>query len=237
MTASGIFINSVKNSSGNSYDGSWNLSKDVQGYYNVLYTHVDDTDVPICYEGVNSLVVIRTSNSVQTVIHFDDLSSDTTTDVETWLEAGLGDLLADIGVTINSATANSGGLTYTLDFDLSVTLKFSATGSTAKYLFGATDLTGTSITISGANINNRPKYLGLCITEATQIFAQAGTNNVNCLISSVDDLVKGTIVYIPTETSSLTIKLVRLNAPDVAVPFSGVWSVVLMKNFNAGFAS
>src|ERR1041385_1889738 len=129
MTSPGIFLNSAKVSSGSIYDGTWILTNEVQGYYNVIYTHLADGDIPICYEGINALVVVRNSNSASTVLHFADLSSDTGSDVETWLETEFGPLTAAIGVTISSATAETDG-TYTLVFDEAVTLKFSATTST-----------------------------------------------------------------------------------------------------------
>ena len=235
MTSPGIFINSIKHSTGYVYDGTWNFSNDVQGYYNVVYTHLGPGDVPICYEGVNALVVIRNSNSASTVIHFDDLSSDTPADVETWLETGFGDLLGDLGVTITSATAVDGGKYYDLVFDLSVTLKFSSSSSSLSKLFGSSDLSGTTIRLSGINIDNRPKFLAVCIQEGSQIYATTDLNNVSCLLSTQDDLVKGAIVYIPNETSSLNIKVVRLNAPSIPVPIDIRWSIILQRTFNSTF--
>lgn len=234
MTSSGIFINSYKKSSGETYDGAWNLSNDVEGFYNVIYTHLEDGDIPICYEGVNALTVVKDSDSSSTVIHFDDLFSDTKADVEGWLEDGFGELNAALSVTVTSATGETDG-SFTVVFSESVTLKFSLGTSTLNKLFGAVNLTGDTINLTGVNINNRPKFIGVCIAEANQIYAQAGTNNVNCLIAAIDELVKGVIVYIPTETSTLNIKLVRLNAPDVACPITFGWNLVLQKNFNAGF--
>jgi hypothetical protein len=235
MTSPGIFISSSKVSSGDIYDGTWNLTNEVQGYYNVVYTHLADGDVPICYQGINTLVVIRNSNSAQTILHFADLSSDTPATVETWLETEFVPLLADIGVTIVSATVQADG-SYTCVFDLAVTLKFSSNTSTLSKIFGRTDLSGTSINLSGVNINNRPKFLGVAISECQQIFASSDASDVNLLISSADDLCKGIIIYIPSETDSLNIQVVRMNAPSVACPITLPWEIVLQRNFNAAFA-
>lgn len=235
MTSPGIILSSTRLSSGEIYDGGFTLSNDVQGYYNVIYTHLADGDIPICYEGINALIVIRNSNSATTTLHFADLSDDTGAAVETWLETEFVPLLAALGVTITSATAESDG-SFTLVFDIAVTLKFSSNTSTLSKIFGKTDLSGTTISLTGININNRPKFLGLAINEANQLFAQSGeSNDINILLSSVDDLCKGVIVYIPNETNLLTTKIVRLNAPNVAVPINFHWDVVLQRNFNAAF--
>lgn len=235
MTSSGIFINSLSYSSGQEYDGKWELSNDVQGYYNVLYTHLDDGDIPIVYEGVNALLVKRNSNNATTVIHFSDLSSDTPADVETWFETDLADLLADIGVTITSATAVNAGESYDLVFDLAVTFMLANGSSTISRLFGDTELSGTTINVSGVHINNRPKFMGVCISECNQIFAQTSSNDMNLLLSAKDDLVKGVIIYIPNETNALNIQIVRVNAPDVACPINLRWSIVLQKTFGSQF--
>ncbi len=234
MTSPGIFIASAKVSSGQSYDGTWVLTNEVQGYYNVIYTHLGDGDVPICYEGINTLIVIRDSNSATTTLHFADLSDDTGSAVETWLEAEFGPLLADIGVTISSATAETDG-SFTCVFDESITLKFSHPSSTLSKIFGKTDLSGTTISLSGVNIDNRPKFLGVAISECNQIFASSESNDINLLISSIDDLCKGIIVYFPNQTDSLNIQVVRMNAPTVSCPITMAWEIVLQRNFNAAF--
>lgn len=234
MTSPGIFINSAKVGSGESYNGTWTLTNEVQGYYNVLYTHLADGDIPICYEGVNALLVIKNSNSASTMLHFADLSSDTGSDVETWLETEFGPLTAAIGVTISSATAETDG-TYTLVFDAAVTLKFSNPNSSLSKIFGKTDLSGTTISLPGVNVDNRPKFLGVCINECNQIFAASESSDVNLLISSIDDLCKGIIIYIPNQTDQLNIQIVRMNAPSVPCPIPMGWEVVLQRTFNQAF--
>lgn len=238
MTSAGIFINSLLNSSGDSYNGTWELTNDVQGYYNVLYTHLDDGDIPIVYEGVNALVVKNNSNSATTVVHFADLSDDTPSVVETWFETELAVLTAALGINIVSATANNGGETYTLLFDADVTFRLSLGTSTASALFGNQDIvsSSSSLTVSGAEINNRPKFLGVCINECNQIYAYSQSSNINCLLSAKDDLVKGIIVYIPNETNNLHIQVVRLNAPSAPCPISQRWSVVMQKSFGPNFS-
>ena len=236
MTAPGIFINSLLKSSGQGYDGRFTLSNDVQGYYGVLYQHIDDGNIPIVYEGVNALVVKRNSNSATTIVHFSDLEDDTPAAVETWFETELAVLLADLGVTISSATAVNSGESYDLVFDLAVTFMLSSVNSTISKLFGSSDLSGTTINVSGFQINNRPKYLGVTINEANQIYANCDSSPVHCLLSAKDDLVKGNYIYIPNETNILNIKLVRLNAPYVACPVDLNWTLVLQRNFGPGFA-
>lgn len=235
MTSPGIIINSLLYTTGSEYDGKFALTNDVQGYYNVVYTHLEDGDIPICYEGVNALLVKRNSNGATTMVHFADLSSDTPADVETWFETELIPLLADLGVTIVSATVVGAGESYDLVFDLAVTFMLASTSSTISKIFGNTELSGTTINISGMHINNRPKFLGVCINECNQIYAYGESSSVNCLLSAMDDLVKGQIIYIPSETANLNIKIVRLNAVNVACPIPFRWLLVLQKTFGASF--
>lgn len=220
--SAGILIESNLVSSGNSYDGIYTFNNDISGRFKVLYSWVEDGNIPICYDGINNLHVIRDSNGASVVAYFSDLSSDAKTDVETFADS-IAAALATIGVTFTRVVDADNNITYT--FNTSVTLDLA--NSSSRFIFGSSNMTGTVLTLSGQHLNARPKFLAFNIAQAQQMYNAKFSTPFHIVISTYDDMIKDLLVYIPNSTSQLNIQVCRLHAPHVPCPITIPFAVLL----------
>jgi len=222
-----IIINSNEVSVGTSYDGEYNFSKDFSGYFKMLYYWLDDGNIPICYYGINSVVVSK--NSAPTIfktLYFDDLSSDDPADVEAWFTSSFAALSGLLSVTLSSVAQQSDG-SYQCIFSEAITFVLSSPGSSASAIFGSTELSGSTINFPNENIVSRPKFIGVILGQAAQITSVGTNSNINLYLATKDDLSLNQTVNFESEQNVLDLQIARLNAPLVACPMTLDFIIIL----------
>ena len=222
-----VIINSNEVSTGTSYDGEYTFSRDFSGYFKMLYYWLDDGNIPICYYGINSVVIYK--NSAPTILktlYFDDLSSDDPTDVAAWFTSSFAALSGLLGVTLSSVLQQADG-SYQCIFSAAITFVLSSPSSSASNIFGNSDLTGSTINFANENINARPKFIGVKLGQAAQITSYGLNSNINLYLSTKDDLSLNQIISFESEQNVLDLQIARINAPLVACPLTLDFIIIL----------
>lgn len=215
-------IHSHDNTSGNIYDGTWTLSRIINGKYEMIYHHFDTGDVPIIYTGCDELH-IDVASSV-TIINLTATSDDTkatiATDIQTQIQTVSG--LGAATCTYNSATD---------EFDISsgTTFKILWSLSNARFLFdeAAVDSSDTGThNLSARHVDSRPNVLELHIDEASNTGASTRSTFPDLVISLDDVLIKQQEITLTSSTSSLDIQFYRINVTATAIPFTNEWHMI-----------
>lgn len=224
---SGVIIDSFNRTSGSISEAVYSYSQDIIGSYVVLHQHIADGDIPICYNGINNLRVMRNSSSAEVTLSFPDLSSDAPADVITWLTNEFNTL--PWAVPVVSVVANGINESYTVTFTEAVTLKLSNSLSTISNIFGFEDLSGVAVTLDGYNLDARPQLMNVGIDEASDKLFYPYSAYSNMIISTKDEQIKNHVLTFAESVSQLRVNFYRFNAPGVICPMLINYVIIIQK--------
>lgn len=232
-----IHISSNDVSTGTSYNGTFDIADTLIGTYGVDLQSVDTGNIPWMWNACKSLR-IRSYDGLDTMevtINFDYASigtSTNTTTIANSLEASINDVMSILpgayARTVSVVyTAAASGNYYTLTFDGQVTLVYSWSGSTAKYVFDKTnDETDTEFSFFSTFMTTSPKFIECYIDESQTEYNTSRGTYPTLLWATSDVEVTGQEIEFLTRTDILTISLYRTNVQIDPVPLSNSWDLI-----------
>jgi hypothetical protein len=245
-----LHIISHDNSSGNSYDGTWDLSNSIRGSYKMAYSNVEDGSIPITWGGAN-LIEWQEDNvpgpSDINLIDFSAIAGVTVTtlkyedDISVWalnLQAYFDSESGAAQVTVTEITGDdpkiqiqlpisSTLVDFQIDWDTS-----DAAGVFDKVDAGTEVITkagGEKITLPVRHLNKRPDLLDMVIDESTTIGKTTKGSNTTLIIPTKDYQIGDQEVVMDNAIENLNISLYRYNIRTSAVPMVLEWKVSLLE--------
>lgn len=234
-----IHISSDDVSTGTLYNGSINLDKTLFGNFSIDLQTVDTGSIPWMWNGCKALRIISYDglDTENVTVNFDYAtigSSENTTAIadsfETTINTAMNGLLAGFARTVSvtyTSDAITGNNYYTFTFDQEVTMEYSYSGSTVKYVFGKSeDEKDTEFIVYSKYMTIDPKFIECYIDESPSEYNTSRGTFPTLLWSTKDSSLLGQEIEFVDETNTLTISLYRTNVPISPCPLPNKWDLI-----------
>ena len=221
---------------GNTYDGTWDLSDAITASKKLEFTFVDDQPIPYLYTGANTIRIDNADDGAgDVVIGFDvafgQLSSPR--DAPATAAALLADIntaLGGVGSLVTVSTVVFNALTYAFDLVLlpvtaSITWDWGHANTTAAAVFGfANAALNTSLAWNATYVDPRPPVLEVLIAEAKNVVKSTRASLATMVVNISDTHESDVNSFLFDATHALlTITWCRCTAPGVPVPMNNDW--------------
>lgn len=222
----------LKTSSSSFAEPTVNFSSPIVGSYQILHTDVEDGRFPVIWNACNILHVTRDSDSSDWIVALPDLNTSEIADVITYFQTYLeADLTFLTGSSTVMATSDDGA-TYTITFSEDLTFALSNPSSSLSQIFGYDDISTSSniLTVPGYHLDDRPHMIAIDVQQAADKMAFGGSANyANLIVSTRDESLVGHYLNFPTTISSLTMRVYRLNVPNVICPMNLPFKIIAQR--------
>lgn len=219
--------------SGTVSNGTWELSKPVNGARTLIHHWVDETPIPWIFAGIDEVVMINGAAQSLTV-SFGDIALDRS-------DPAVLTVMEDIinAAIVAAAMVDSGwiGVTMVVTYDetaqefvwtFSVAVRIDWTSSSGALAFNMTSA-GLPIAIihnvSARYAESRPHSLEVTISNMTQEQAHSRTTDAHIVVP-MNDYQMQTFQVEFVNTKILAISWARVNAPGVECPIDNQWELV-----------
>lgn len=216
-------------SDGSLYDGSYTMTKTLQGYYKLVYIHLDTDPIPWVWSGCNTLHIVNNADlDEESIISFPTSSNSTPANVITWFCDGI----ATSGWVTATGAYDEITRMYRFDFSTTILIQYDYTASSIAFVFdwfyhNDTFLNPTDhIYIRDRYIDNRPKFLEVYSDQITsETFCSRG-DNPGFLISTTDQYIDNQQIFIPSPVSTLDISFYRPGNYFTPVPITNKYDLI-----------
>ena len=223
-----IHIHSEQVGTGTTYSGTFNFTAPFGGLKSVLEHYFESEKFPFIYPGCNQLKVRRTVGGDIDFLVFPDTKTDVTADVATMLQDAFNTIsyLSTVSCVYDLAARKY----LVTGFDEAVDLLFEDSASHVRYTFNLkSDLAGVlAFDIPDVYMSPFPVFVQMYISPIVNAPTVTANLSIPALIVPVRDRsVKLALIEFPVSINSLFVELRRHNVPNVPVPFSGRWDLIL----------
>jgi len=220
-----VHISSNDIVSGFTYNGTVNMSPAVTGNITVQSHFIKPGNIPFLYPGANQLLITQIASPfLNATVFFAQTEDDSPASVNATIIAAFNATYLSGTTSVFNPLTNA----YDVVISESTTLRWSSGSSTAREVFRkkVDEVAVSSFSLPADNVDSRPKYLSVHISESAVLNSSSGSDPGDFLISTFDEEVRGSIVALTATHSSLNIEFRRLNVRNVAVPFTLDWDLI-----------
>jgi len=227
-----INISSNDVATGVKYNGTYNLSRSVQGTYVLTYQNFTLGDIPWVYTGCNTLFLENYNNlGQQSTITFPEMSDDDEISVRAWFTTGV----ATTGwVTVSSSSYDADTNIYTFIFSGPVLIRYDPDDSSIGYVFNwvyADPLPPgnpieNTLQIDGRYIRNDPKILEIHSADISSEAYNVNGDNPAFFISTNDNIINNQQIEFASPKSSCNLKIYRPANHGGTVPITNNFELI-----------
>lgn len=227
-----LHISSQDFATGESYEGTWNLSDYVDSTLYLLHHYVDDAHpIPWAYPGADGFVIVPSDTMFQVTDIFPVMTTEkddpvTITQMQGAIDFAL--MTAASAITINTFEYQAADDQFFIEFSAPVQFLWTNPGATAAQVFNLSADSGdvTDHEWPAVNADTRPPLLELEITESSTTGVGTGPTVADLFIPMFDFQLPNATVPLQSRHNSLGMRWSRTNARGVAVPMANEWHLI-----------
>lgn len=210
---------------GATFNGNWKLNRSLKGNLQLRDSYIETGDIPFIYSGCNEIFLRRSSDDSTHTASMAQTEDEATANVAGVIETAFQAIafLAATTVVYNAGTDN-----YDITFPEDVDLIWGS--SSARFSLDQNPVTVSAVSIYSvprSHLRSRPKYLEVFISEVSTTGVSTHLTSPTLVVPTFDSGISGTVLSLIGSHNSFNISWRKINVPNVSVPLSLQWDLVL----------
>lgn len=226
---------------GFSYNGTWNLNREISGIYKLDYLHFDISNIPWMWSTNRNLVIQYVKDEIDenNVLDFDfddiGFSSDYTAiaaSLENDIQQGLNGM-TETPPTVSVTYADNQFEITTSNDGSTIIFQWESPLSNCKYIFDKENTENealsypNSVFLPTRHVTLNPIFLYLTIMESSSKYITSSESKPTLIITTQDTAYLNQEIDFPNSVSALNLIFHRVSDPIHPVPVTADWDIVL----------